>query len=212
MYPYKLVTPNIQGLSLVVVQLEFFCGAVSLATSTGFTEQFNNKVFLITNWHCVTGRDPFTGKETSEDGITPDSVSIHLHSWDGASVHVFNPTYRRVEINYRKGSKWLMHKSGQSIDIVACDITDLDFDGGFKAFLSNMVNHRDAVVQVGAEVFILGFPTGLTPTGSLPIWKRGSIATEPSAPAGEEPCFWIDAATRVCREVPCSCAFRKVRL
>lgn len=33
--------------------------------------------------------------------------------------------------------------------------------------------------KVGAEVFVLGFPLGLALQGTLPIWKRGSIASEP---------------------------------
>ena len=34
------------------------------------------------------------------------------------------------------------------------------------------------------------------PTGTIPIWKRASIATEPSLPAFNEPCFLVDSATR----------------
>jgi hypothetical protein len=37
----------------------------------------------------------------------------------------------------------------------------------------------NAYVEAGAEVFILGFPLGLASQGVLPIWKRGSIASEP---------------------------------
>jgi len=38
---------------------------------------------------------------------------------------------------------------------------------------------KDGYPRVAAEVFILGYPRGLTKQGVLPIWKRGSIASEP---------------------------------
>ena len=51
--------------------------------------------------------------------------------------------------------------------------------------------------RVGAEVFILGFPLGLTVQGPLPIWKRGSIASEPLVAIDNNlPIFFVDAATR----------------
>ena len=33
--------------------------------------------------------------------------------------------------------------------------------------------------RVAAEVFILGYPEGLSMQGVMPVWKRGSIASEP---------------------------------
>lgn len=49
----------------------------------------------------------------------------------------------------------------------------------------------------GAEVFILGFPLGLALQGTLPIWKRGSVASEPLVNvAGQMPIFFVDSATR----------------
>jgi hypothetical protein len=51
--------------------------------------------------------------------------------------------------------------------------------------------------RVAREVFILGFPKGLSAQGALPIWKRGSVATEPLFPALDaDPVILIDAITR----------------
>ncbi|WGR73291.1 MULTISPECIES: hypothetical protein [unclassified Bradyrhizobium] len=50
---------------------------------------------------------------------------------------------------------------------------------------------------VGAEVFILGFPPRLALPGTLAIWKRGSVASEPLVNiAGQMPIFFVDSATR----------------
>jgi hypothetical protein len=38
------------------------------------------------------------------------------------------------------------------------------------------------LLAVGSDVFVLGYPFGIGP-GALPIWKRGSIASEPEMTA-----------------------------
>jgi len=51
--------------------------------------------------------------------------------------------------------------------------------------------------RVGPEVFILDFPLGLALQGVLPIWKRGSIASEPLVAIDNNlPIFFVDAAAR----------------
>jgi len=50
---------------------------------------------------------------------------------------------------------------------------------------------------IGMDAFILGFPKGIAHQQLLPIWKRGSIATEPEIPREDDlPVFLVDTATR----------------
>jgi hypothetical protein len=49
---------------------------------------------------------------------------------------------------------------------------------------------------VASEVFILGYPLGLTKQGIFPIWKRGSIASEPFFDLMDGPIILVDAVTR----------------
>jgi hypothetical protein len=46
------------------------------------------------------------------------------------------------------------------------------------------------------DVFVLGFPKGMSGRAATPIWKRGTIATEPYIDQDELPLFLIDTATR----------------
>jgi hypothetical protein len=46
------------------------------------------------------------------------------------------------------------------------------------------------------DVYVLGFPLGMTGGGQFPIWKRGTIASEPSIDLDGLPKFHIDTATR----------------
>jgi hypothetical protein len=50
--------------------------------------------------------------------------------------------------------------------------------------------------QAGDDIFILGYPYNITGGGELPIWKRGSIATEPFVNLDGLPKMLVDTASR----------------
>lgn len=50
--------------------------------------------------------------------------------------------------------------------------------------------------RVAADLFMVGYPRGLAKQGVFPIWKRGSVASEPLFPVmGVDPAIFIDAVT-----------------
>jgi Trypsin-like peptidase domain len=51
-------------------------------------------------------------------------------------------------------------------------------------------------IRVGQDVFVLGYPRGLALQFEFPVWKRGSIASEPHFDIGEESIILIDTSTR----------------
>lgn len=53
----------------------------------------------------------------------------------------------------------------------------------------------DLAVNVGMDVFILGYPFGRGVAG-LPVWKRGSIASEPELVLGAQLHVFVDTASR----------------
>jgi len=186
-------------MSVAVSQIELLCGEVCLGLGTAFfDEAVDGKHYLITNWHCVTNRDPRTGRPRRKDGITPDALIVSLHRNNGeAGIDFLNSVKYRIPIEYRSSTGWRMHPAGQAVDIVVLEIDLSEVRPPvLQGFVSRLQSDHFAIAQVGADVVILGFPQGLSPTGSLPIWKSGSIATEPAGFPNGEPCFWVDAATR----------------
>lgn len=89
---------------------------------------------------------------------------------------------------------WLEHqlRSNLRIDVVALELQD--FSGG-QTHCINDAEFDDLVELVGVDVFPVGYPLGVVEGLKLPIWKRGSIATEPEAPWNGRPAFLIDCRT-----------------
>jgi hypothetical protein len=175
--------------------------------------------FLVTNWHNLSGREPSTGQPKNANGAVPDKIAMSYHTGDEAGRVIqlgFN-------LYYPDGSPtWRQHSAlGQRVDVAVVNITDLMQN----AHLSNGVDirplyandttgargmiHASADGQPpaasppiklktspGMDAFVLGYPMGARGTGILPIWKRGSIATDIDPGYNNLPCFLIDTATR----------------
>lgn len=92
---------------------------------------------------------------------------------------------------------WLEHPEyGKDVDVVAIGlgddiaekyqfiaINDIEFDSGFKE-------------EVADEVYVIGYPFFEITYAQMPIWKKGSIASEPDINIDEKPKMLIDTATR----------------
>jgi hypothetical protein len=59
----------------------------------------------------------------------------------------------------------------------------------------NQLEMLDLSVDIGQDVYILGYPFGIGPRG-YPIWKRASIASEPQLRTQEQPYILVDTASR----------------
>ena len=51
-------------------------------------------------------------------------------------------------------------------------------------------------LDMGGDLFIIGFPFGRTGGAALAIWGQGSLATEPDVDYEELPCVLVDSRTR----------------
>jgi len=164
---------------------------IRIATATGFVINKNNKSYLITNWHVVTGRHPSSNEIIDEKGRTPNSITI-LHNGKQLGTWVA----KNEDLYDRKGTKrWLEHPRGRAIDVVALPLENIGDDITIYPFNLSLAD-ADIVPEIAMPVSIIGFPLGFTGTGFLPIWKTGHIASEPNLDYQGEPLFLIDATTR----------------
>ena len=166
------------------------------ANGTGFIYQQDDRVYLITNWHNVTGRDPASGVCLSKTLATPDTITTYFrHPYQvgmGRREHL--KLYRDDAM---REPAWFEHPTfGREVDVVALPLANqlrskyrlfpinaIEFDSGFKE-------------EVADDAFVVGYPFADMTYASLPIWKRASLASEPDIDLDRLPKMLIDTATR----------------
>ncbi len=162
--------------------------STGLIFGTSFLFEKNDDLFLVSNWHTFSGRDPNTNKPLSATGGIPNKVKCRLIldnkllKWED---HVFNL------VDSGNKSLWFQHpRNGNNVDVA---VLPIELSKQFKRLAINQYKFTDMRIEVSQDVFILGFPLGISGRRELPIWKRGSIASEPG---GNYPRILVDTATR----------------
>jgi hypothetical protein len=89
---------------------------------------------------------------------------------------------------------WLEHACHHNkIDVIAIPIS---IPPGGEVTTIDEVNTARMLLRVATDVFVLGYPKGISGGGEFPIWKRASIATEPDIQLDALPKMLVDTATR----------------
>lgn len=166
------------------------------ARCTAFFWTEGDSLFLITNWHNVTGLRPDTRKPIGSFAPTHLEFTCreNVHRLDDES-HFTQSSKFRISLYDHGFPIWLEHPVRSECDVVAIPLHGLDWKGRILPINSKMqYDHYNP--EVGDDCFIVGYPEGLSGPIDTPIWKRGSIATEPDLPYREMPAFLVDSATR----------------
>lgn len=179
-------------LSLATCPLKMYLDNNIIGHGTGFFYAHNGKNYLITAGHNITGKDP------NSDTIyaIPDKLGIVMHNlienkYVGGTKEHF--------VNLQKNDKpvWMVHpKHDRKIDVVA-----IPFDVSQEAYIAPINNSKEfddsvSIIAVGMDVFTLGYPHNYSAFPTIfPIWKRGTLATEPIINIDNMPKMYIDTAT-----------------
>jgi hypothetical protein len=174
--------------------LEAFSSGKRLSKGTCFFIFRNDKTFLITNWHIASGQSPTTKEYLGYYAVSPDVLIVKIYK----NQDILELVDFEVRLIDEEGNKlWLEHpKERENIDVVAIqvDIPNDKLVFSPETFIEPF--NKTTSVLVGKDVFILGYPFGLNGDDIFPIWKRGSIASEPIVNIGGLPKLFIDTATR----------------
>gem|GEM_PF-582942 len=199
------------GLSFCCTPIELLANDGSdkvVGTATGFFWRKDDKHYLVTNWHVVSGRNSFTLL------LNPKAYVPKCFCFYGLSVSVQSGMVhfirQRWTIEFTGDMDAVLAKppqvDGQPIDIWGFPIADnsvfgrdpsrTGFEGGPEAScLLNDHSGQRIVTNVGDDCFILGYPLRNYDGFMPPIWKRGSIASETPLGLDGRPIFLVDAAT-----------------
>jgi hypothetical protein len=151
---------------------------------------------LITKWH-VTGRHAETLEALDEKwAALPDRIRAYFPKAGNVDEQICETYLLQDETGK---PLWFEHPLSNAVDVGALPIlppqeiatvfvNDALAAPGFKP--------REDFFFVSQDVWVIGFPRGIR-VGTLPIWKRATIASEPrSRPLANRHRILLDTATR----------------
>lgn len=168
-----------------------------IGCATGFFLVVKSKYYFITNNHVVG--DEFY-KQEFKSGIIPDSMivkSLRIRLYNNKINSVFNitlPLFKGKDTLYTRF--WEDGKRKNLMDVVAIPISDAIKIQLQVPVLGNENISKDLSLAPSTDLFIVGFPYDYWKQSVYPIWKRGTIASEPNLDTLKIYSFLIDATTR----------------
>lgn len=164
--------------------------ATTLALGTGFISSSGEAFFLVSNWHNFSGKNPSTGAHLSPTGGEPDQVRIW---WNRKNQLGTKFSDDRMLRGGDGRPLWLVHPTlGRQVDIAVLPLVP---HADAEPYPINQMPTSALAMVIGADIFILGYPYGID-DGGLPIWKRGSIASEPQLAGTTQQYILVDTASR----------------
>jgi len=174
-----------------------------ISTGTGFIYEHNEEFFIITNGHNVTRTNPEQTTRLTDSAAFPIKIKskAKLISKDNPNALILSEFFH-VDL-YKDEDytipTWFVHPDkGYIVDVIAIPLEKkITIPAHVQLFPINKFKFDTEFYPIIADdVFILGYPFDLTGNLELPIWKRGTIATEPSLNLNGLPRIYVDTATR----------------
>lgn len=178
-----------------VTQLVMLRDDIELGRATGFFLKVDGTWFLVSNWHVFSGCRCDTGQPRHLHGAVPNRCIFFQSELFDAGIK-WNPISIALGEAIEGGANWFQHPSmGQEIDIAAIPL-DADHVGRSKDLLEAGANDPEMFIDLGGDLFLPGYPLGLTGGGQFPIWKRASLASSLEWGPGVNQMFYVDTASR----------------
>jgi hypothetical protein len=135
--------------------------------------------------------DFFTGKNLRADAGRPNILRTLFNIQTGS----FDKQRWDIPIRDENGKPlWLVHP-GRRVDIAVLPIPFQSKDLIISLYPLNVLANAALRIEIGMEVFILGYPFEIKPP-AYPVWKRGSIASEPQLARLTTDYMLVDTASR----------------
>jgi len=215
-------------ISYTTTRMELFFNEQLLSTGTAFIMMYAGCYGLVTNWHVLSGRNPIDGTCLSKTGGIPNIAKFHValaHRVDDGPKYIETVHFRALEIplfDEEDRAIWFDNRVNDPLSdyaIIMLDqfVPELKQAGySLRAIHAGIVTLKRGVEAaervrtedinhfyppVGHPVFVVGYPAGIENAGVFPIWKGGTIASEPTSSlilAGVETqdVIYVDGLTR----------------
>lgn len=179
----------INSLSRATSYLQSFCVRldgehVLRSHATGFFIRVKGAILLVTNWHVVSGLNPVDPNKAAAP--PPQYLKVTVISRRNSLTELSVPLY-----DDQMQPRWHEHPMRHAVDLALIDLPEGLEEHFHFVDIHSVEDATEIAVAVAKDVFILGYPFskadlerefGPNAPYYLPIWKRGSIATEPAVP------------------------------
>jgi hypothetical protein len=186
--------PEVDHLSLMTTPVFLLNGGDFQSQATGF---FYGRlgpgggidaVFLVTNYHVVTGHKP--GKDVPKSG---DRLRFYMHL-DASDPSSFVTS--EIPLYTSDGNPtWIASAETPDADIVLIPLSPKLYEKAHLFLFTEEHTRSNFKVRPGTPAVLIGYPYGFSDFRNfLPIWRTGHVATEPETDFDGKPTFLVDAA------------------
>ncbi|MDC8973992.1 trypsin-like peptidase domain-containing protein [Mycobacterium marinum] len=185
----------------------------TLAIGTGFFYRVDGRDFILTARHNITGRHWETNEFLCKDyPVQPTHLRLALRGspppqgWSttlgSTQMHIPFTRHLIPLVDEEFEPLWFEHpEHGPAMDVAAVAFSNPDDDRYLIiGWEPQSDTGADSKLWVTQDVSIIGYPFGLVSGPALPLWIRGTIASEPAFNYIHRqqtlPAFLVDARTR----------------
>ena len=185
---------TVEASSLMTTPVYLLDGTKQVSQGTGFF--FGNKnpagvidtVFLVTNYHVVTGHSP--GSTLPRQG---DRVVFYIHKDQNEPSDV-----KQVVLPlYSTAGTPLWEQSTEHLDadVILLPLPKAAFEGIAMFVFIDDHTRTDIRIRPTSGATLVGYPYGFSDTTNrLPVWKTGHVASEPQVDFQDKPAFLVDVS------------------
>ena len=181
------------------MKLNMYFNATLIASGSCFIYRHKGSAYVVTARHNILGTHPETGDNLSTTAAIPNRLELVAAEVQESKDKVSRIGWVRHSIDLYEDDEnlkpiWLEHSSTPNIDLAVIPFnTDLPWH---RAVNDELQQYHDFRPLAGDDAYVVGFPEGFTGGGCLPIWKRATIASEPSVSLQKGTPILLDTATR----------------
>jgi len=177
--------------TLTAVPIEQYFNDTRLGQGTGFMWKVQEQYYLVTSWHVLSMCDFFTRANLRDDAGRPNILRTLFNMQTGS----FDKQQWDIKIRDDNDKPlWLVHP-GRRVDVAVLPIPFRPKELLIALYPLNVLANAKLRIEIGMEVFILGYPFEIKPP-AYPVWKRGSIASEPQLVRITTDYMLVDTASR----------------
>jgi len=184
---------EVDNISLSTTPVFLLRGDKVVSQGTGFFyvhQDLNDTqiLYLITNYHVLTGSSPSENKSPIGDNI---SIQFHYSETEPGKIKPI-----RYPLFAKNGKPvWITSSSYPEADLAVIPlVTSLYKDCKINCISAKWAEGK-LKVRPTTNIALVGYPYGFyDKKNGLPIWKTGSVASEPSIDFDGKPLFLIDVS------------------